>query len=378
MKNNIIRFFERIKWVFKTILVILGIIPFFRCSSGYKEKDGKVTFNGKEITDKSFVVLNEDFAKNDSSAYYKSYSISDADVKTFVALDAHYAKDKNNAYYCDEEREGQNYYLTKHKVIVKIKGVDAESFKLIGESYEGFAKDKKQGYLKGKSFLVKDVATLTIVEGQFLKDKYHVYFQQKIVENADVHTFRLIDKFYAKDTARVYYYGYYDEANKGIYQIPCNPNSFSLLEYPYSKDNIAVFYVFSKINGADANSFKVVGNGFSKDKSHVYIKTKILKGADAASFMIIPHEESLDDFNYSKDKHRVFYKDKMFSKVDLLTFKVLGLDYATDGKHVFHKTNIVKNADPATFKVYDHGYAEDDAEDEKIKFFKGKMVRKNQ
>ena len=73
MKDNIILFFKLFKWVFKSILVILGILPFSRCGSGYKEKDGKVFFNGREITDKSFVVLNNKFAKSDTKIYYKSY-----------------------------------------------------------------------------------------------------------------------------------------------------------------------------------------------------------------------------------------------------------------------------------------------------------------
>ena len=376
MKDNVILFIKLIKWVFKSILVILGILPFSRCSSGYKEKDGKVFFNGKEITDKSFVVFSDEFAKSDSAVYYKSYCINGADIKTFVPLDAHYAKDKNTAYYCDEEREGQNYYLTKHSVIVKIKDVHSESFKLMGEGYEGYAKDNKQSYLKGTGFQVKDVATLEIIDGQFLKDKYQVYFQQKPVKNADVYSFRVLQKSYAKDAARIYYYGYHNEANNGIHEIPANANSFTVLEYPYSKDETSAFHVFTKIAYSDANSFSVVGNDFSKDKNHVYFETKILKGADAASFIIIQHEESLDDFNFTKDKSHIFYKDKMMSVTDLNGFKVLGLEYSMDHKNVYHGTNIVKNADPKTFKVYDHGYGEEDAEDVNNKFLAGKKVSK--
>ena len=51
------------------MLIIFGVIPLSRCGSGYKEKNGKVIFNGKEITDKNYIVLNDQFAKNDSGAY---------------------------------------------------------------------------------------------------------------------------------------------------------------------------------------------------------------------------------------------------------------------------------------------------------------------
>jgi hypothetical protein len=375
MKDNIIIIFKIVKWVFKSVFVILGILPFSRCGSGYKEKDGKIFFNGKEITDKSFVVLNDEFAKSDSGVYYKSYCIAAADIKTFVALNAHYAKDKNIAYYCDEEREGQNYYLTKHSVIVKIRDVHSESFKLLGEGYEGFAKDRKQAYLNGIAFQVKDVATLEIIDGQFIKDKYQVYFQQKPIKNADVNSFRILKEAYAKDTARVYYFGYHNETNNGVHEIPCDPNSFSLLEYPYSKDETSVFYIFTKINETDTKSFSVVGNGFSKDKNHVYFETKILHEADAESFMIIPHEESLDDFNFTKDKNHIFYKGKMMNVKDIKGFKVIGLEYSSDNIHVYHGNNIVKNADPKTFKVYEHSYGDEDAEDAKSKFLAGKKVR---
>ena len=105
--------FKIMKWCVKMILVITGIIPLARCGSGYNKKDGKITFNGKEITDKNFVVLSEEFAKDSTTAYYKEYPLSGAEVASFVAVDEHYAKDKKKVYYCDEYREGQNYYLTK-------------------------------------------------------------------------------------------------------------------------------------------------------------------------------------------------------------------------------------------------------------------------
>jgi hypothetical protein len=376
--NGIIIFFKVIRWSIKTALMIFGIIPLTRCGSGYKEKGGKVTFDGKEITDKSFIVLNDAFAKNDKTAYYKAYSIPDADVKTFVALDKHFAKDNNNAYYCDEEREGQNYYLTKHSVIIKIREVHSPSFAILGDGYSGFAKDKKRGYFKGVAFDVKDAASLSIIDGHFVKDKYQVYFEQKPVKGADVNSFSILNSSYAKDTNWVYYYGYHSQELNGIHEIPCDVASFSLLEYPYSKDNKFAFYVYSKIAGVDAGSFSVVGNGFSKDKNHVYFELKKLKGADAASFRMLPHVESLDDFIYTKDNTHIFFNDKMFIEADIESFKVLGLGYAADKKHVYFCERIVKNADPATFKVFDHAYGDADSEDSDQKFLEGKKVIENQ
>ena len=92
--------------------------------------------------------------------------------------------------------------------------------------------------------------------------------------------------------------------------------------------------------------------------------------------MIIPHEETLDDFNFTKDKNHIFYQDKMMNVKDINGFKVIGLEYSSDNHHVYHRTNIVENADPKTFKIYEHGYGEEDAEDDKNKFLAGKKVSK--
>ena len=376
--NSIIIFFKIIRWALKTVLIIFGIIPLSRCSSGYKEKDGKITFNGKEITDKNYIVLNDQFAKNDSGAYYKEYSIHDVDVKTFIALGKHYAKDTNIVYYCDEEREGQNYYLTKHSVIIKIKDAHTASFTTLGDGQSGYAKDNKRGYIKGVGFTVKDAATLTIIDGEFLKDKYQVYYRQVPVKAADVNSFRSLNICYARDTNHIYFYGYHDKANNGIHEISCNNLTFSLLEYPYAKDNESAYYVYTKIAGSDGGSFLVVGNDFSKDKNHVYFKTNILNGADAASFMIIAQEESLDDVNYAKDKDHIFYNGKMFGEVIMESFKALGLGYSTDGRHIYFHTSIVKNANPVTFKVNDIRYGDTDSEDGDSKFLEGKKVTENQ
>ena len=370
--NSIMIFFKIIRWALKMVLVIFGVIPISRCSSGYSNKNGKVTFNGKEITDKSFIVLNDAFAKDSSTVYYKESPFSYADIATFEALDEHYAKDKNKAYYCDEYRQGQNYYLTKKQTIVTVQDAVPAFFVSIKEDY---AKDNERGYFKGVGFNVKDVATLSVLQGQFVKDKYHVYYQQRPVKAADANSFRVLNICYARDTARVYYYGYHNDVYNGINEIPCNAAFFSILEYPYSKDNVSAFYIYTKINGADANSFTIVGNDFSKDKSNVYFRLKVLKGADAATFMTVAQDEnSLDELHYAKDKNHIYWKDKILGELDGAAFKALGLGYATDGKHIYFHAGIVKNADPGTFKIYDSGQGDADAEDINHKFLEGKKV----
>jgi hypothetical protein len=164
------------KWIVKTMLMLTGILPLFKCSSGYKDEKGKITFNGKEITDKNFVVLNKSFAKDSTTVYYKEWPVGDADIATFEVVDEHYAKDKNKVYYCDEYREGQNYYLTKRQTIMEINNALPTSFEVIGY---GYARDQAQAYFEGIAFKVKDITTLKSIDLHFAKDESQAYLNQR-------------------------------------------------------------------------------------------------------------------------------------------------------------------------------------------------------
>ena len=358
-----------IKWIVKTILILTGILPFMKCGSGYKEQNGKVYFNGKEITDKNFVVLNDAFAKDSLYAYYKEKSIAGADIASFKALNEQYAKDKNKVYYCDEYREGQNYYLTKRQTVTVVEKALPASFTMIEA---GYAKDSLHGFYGGVLFTVKDITTLKGIDSRLAKDDALVYFNCKPVAGSNGKSFEVINNNYAKDSLHIYYYG---EEKWGVYVLPCNKASFKVLEYPYSKDNTAVFYEHQQVNGADVPTFTVLKHGFSKDKNTVYLQTKKIAGADAASFEVYKENDELNqDFYYTKDKNTVFWRDKKVIEADVASFKVLGNGYGSDGKNVFYKSGIIKNADPKTFKVYPHDFGDADAEDAKSKYHSGKKL----
>jgi DKNYY family len=366
-------FFKLIFKLFKFVLMLTGIMSFPRCgNSGYTKEGDKNFYNGKEIG-KNFTVLNDVFAKDDTAAYFKSYSIANADIATFIALDKHYAKDKNTVYYCDEEREGQNYYLTKHSVIIPIKQADPASFISLGNGYTRYAKDNKWGYFQGNGFPVKDVATVEISEnGDFLKDKYQVYVNRKPIEGSDVQSFRLLKINFAQDTNHAYYLGNgYDE---GVSTIPCNIRSFTLLEYPFSKDDVAVFNRHKKMPDADPQTFVVLDSDYSKDKQNVFFNLTKIKGADAATFVPMPEEETaLDRVSFAKDTNHVYMNDKPFG-AEASSFKALGHGYSLDRKHVYYITNILKGADPSSFKVYPHTFGDANAEDNNSKYGEGKKV----
>ena len=353
--------------------MLTGILPLLKCSSGYEEKDGKKTFNGKVITDKSFIILNEVFAKDSAYVYYKEKSITHADVASFEALDEHYARDKNLVYYCDEYREGQNYYLTKKQTIYTLENIHPGSFKILGA---GYARDSIQAFFEGISFRVKDLSTLKTVNRYFVKDSFYAYFNFHPVAESDGKTFEIVDRNYAKDKAHVYFYEISEEGKPGIFRVSDNPSTFEILAYPYSKDKTTVFYGNVKIPGAHPPGFKVLNSGYAADQQAVFFGSKKMTGVDIASFMPYKENELYTQDNYhAHDKSFVFWKEKKLTGAAVGNFKVLGQGYGSDSQHVFYKDRIVKTADPHTFKVYPHGFGNADSEDAVSKFNAGSVVK---
>ena len=371
--SNLMIVFKIIKWSIKMVLVITGILPLARCSSGYIQQDGKTTFNGKEITDKSFVVLSNEFAKDSAAVYYKERAFEYADVASFEALDDHYAKDKNKVYYCDEYREGQNYYLTKKQTITELKNVQPASFVSMGNEY---GKDAKHAWFEGTSFAVKDVSSLVCINWHFVKDNIHAYLNRTAIAGSDGKTFEIINDNFAKDTSHIYYYGYTGENQHNICALPCDRQSFEIIDHRYSKDKANVFFLGFTLKGADGATFKVLESGYTKDTNAVYFESKKIIGADPSTFEVYKENESFGhDVVYAKDKAAVYMDDKKLNGVDITSFQVLGENYGSDSKQVFYKTKLVKYASPASFEVYPHDFGDADAEDATNKFHEGVKVK---
>ena len=362
-----------IKWWIKAVLLLTGLAPLFKCGSGYKEKNGKISFNGKEITDKSFIVLSDEFAKDSTTAYYKDNAFGYADVATFEAVDEHYAKDKNKVYFCDEYREGQNYYLTKRQTIAEVKHAHPPSFTSLGH---GYGKDQAHAYFEGNAFAVKDVATFVSIDRHFSKDEMHAYLDLLPVAGSDGKTFELIDGNFAKDRQHIYYYAYTGEGGYAIAMLPCDKATFVILDHQYSRDKDRVFFLGFTLPGAKTGSFTIMTDGYSKDAGAIYFQSRKVDGADAATFEVYKENgEFGHDVSFARDNATVYMNDKKLKGADVATFKVLGENYGSDNRHVFYKTGIVKNASPDSFKVYPHDFGNADAEDAKSKFHEGIRVK---
>jgi len=363
--------FRILQWALKSLLLVSGILPFMRCAQGYQEKDGVKTYNGEAVTDKDLVLLNEAFAKDSGHAYYKQHAIAGADAASFVAVDLSYAKDAAKVYYCDEQRDGRNYYLSKYQVIKTVAGADAPSFTALEA---GYCKDRLQAYYGGQAFRVKDLASLTGINAHFAKDNVQAYFNCKPIPGSDGKTFTLLDDAFAKDSGHIYYYADQGSVKESVFVLPCNSASFKVLAYPFSKDDVHVFYRQQPIAGADAATFTVLSNGYAKDKNAVYIHAKKIRGAAVDSFEVLTGEELTSEDYYSKDHDAVYWYDKKLATASPSSFTALGHGYATDGKRIYYKTGLLANANAATFRVYPHDMGNADATDATNQFHRGKMA----
>jgi hypothetical protein len=361
--------FKAIKWYFKTAFKIIRFL--FRLFFG-SEKAKQIKFNGNVVTDTNFVILNKAFAKDATTAYYKSRSFEYADVPTFEALDEHYAKDINKAYYCSEYREGQNYYLTKRQVILELKNADPTSFTSLEN---GYARDKANAWFEGVNFNVKDTTSLLSINRQFARDKFQAYLNLTPVSGSHGPTFEVIDGNFAKDENNVYYYGYTGDGASRICVLPYKPGRFRILDDRYSCDDIQVFFLGFKLAGSDPATFKILEEDYAKDQLAVFFREQKIEIADPGTFEVFP-ENGLygHDHQYAKDKARIYMDTTPMPEADIDSFKILGENYACDSKNVYYKTRIVKGADPRSFRVYGHDVGNADSEDSRRKFHKGIKV----
>ncbi|MEO6313505.1 MAG: DKNYY domain-containing protein [Chitinophagaceae bacterium] len=354
------------------LLLVSVLLLLISCGTGYEEKNGKISFNGKEITDPHFIILNDAFAKDSQYAYYKEKSIENADISSFEAVDLFYAKDKNRVYYCDEFRDGKNYYLTKYQVIELVEHAIPASFRGIEA---GYATDGRNGFYKNHLFAVKDIGTLKGIDEFFAKDTIQVYFNRKPVAGSDGQTFEIIDDRYAKDKQHIYYYGHKGETKDGIDVLPADRTSFRVLAYPYSRDSTRIFFENVTVAGADAATFTLLEYGYAKDKTAVYLNSKKLADADPATFELFKENASLtQDYYYAKDKNNVYWLNTIVKDANPQRFAVLGHGYGRDSEHIFYKTSSLKNAEIKTFEVYPHDVGNADAADATGKYHDGKKL----
>ncbi|MFD0942056.1 DKNYY domain-containing protein [Pedobacter boryungensis] len=247
----------------KFFIAIMGLFSIFslftRCKpkSNYYISNGQWYFKealvkGAEIN--SFTALNDVFAVDQSSGYYRGEEIENSDGSTFIALDNYYAKDTNQVYYCETYRKGQEYYLYTHNTILRLPSAATDSFCSVGE---GYAKDNQSVYFKGKSFEVADPIHFKLLGLDFAKDGIQGYYACKKIKGSSASSFTVISEHYAKDDSSVWY-----------------------VERDYTDQSVYI----SRLNIADPGSFAVQALGYSKDEKHIFYRDSLMRRADVKSF----------------------------------------------------------------------------------------------
>lgn len=185
-------------------------------------------------------------------------------------------------------------------------------------------------------------------------DRNNVYFRGRLVKNADAMTFRDMGYGYGKDRMHVFFQGVmipsadprtfkiYGKANwNQTREEPASAQSEVMLPGTtmsdgYTKDNINVYYMGHKIEGATSTSFYALGNGYGRDVFSVYFMGQKLADAVASSF------EILGD-GYARDSFSAFYFGRKIADATASSFKYVGKDVAEDAFNKYFRGKKVED-----------------------------------
>lgn len=217
-----------------------------------------------------------------------------------------------------------------------------------------------------------DLATMEVLNHDFIKDKERVYrrgallrgitpedfhvFNPAYIGNHQIiytpygdakiahpETFEILDdgigmygpEGYGRDAEFVYFFTYSTETRHAVRLKTCkNPAAFTILTDGYTKDDERVYFCQVTVKRAIPQSFAVLSDGYARDDKHIFWRDQLLK-----------------------------------AKVQNLV--ILGDGYACDDKHIFWGNRLV-DADFDSFRVMEDG----DAEDNYRYFFHGTMIKK--
>ena len=154
-------------------------------------KDNKnVYYLGKQIrniSSEGFKFVGPDIAKNKNGVYFLKDKTGEGDYEIVplnfdsVSFDiankdtSNYFKDKNGIYYLDYGKLLNSESKDIQNAFIKLEGVDVATFKAFGY---GYSKDKNRVYCEYKEFKEVDVSSFTVVledEGVVVKDKNRTY-----------------------------------------------------------------------------------------------------------------------------------------------------------------------------------------------------------
>lgn len=159
--------------------------------------------------------------------------------------------------------------------------------------------------------------------GDFARDDKSVYFKSTKVEGADPDTFQIISNkghySYAKDKTNVYVYLSDDWSIFRI--IKADPNSFEILEPPYSKDKNDAFCGNLPLYVDDITKFEVKESSYGAMMSSVdsFLGTASDKSDTNSEYERNRYEYNRKKYGYITDW--IMYSEDGQAKTDKLTYK---------------------------------------------------------
>lgn len=145
----------------------------------------------------SFVNINDECWKDNSTVYWQGLVVKGADPRTFVPLKNGWFKDARQGYsgfaFPMHVRD-----LTSFEPIADEWARDSKAY------YASYTANTMQGEVVGA-----DYSTFRILKGSYARDRKHIYWGTRVIENADLGSFKVGGglNLQAKDRFRYYEFG---------------------------------------------------------------------------------------------------------------------------------------------------------------------------
>lgn len=364
-------------------VAVLGLLILTSCSVGYKNDGNEVTWhtwnegnghNSRKVDadPETFEVLDDDYGRDKTHAFYCGDIIKGADGLSFRVLEKGYAADASNVYDSGKLLKGadpasfkvHSYELTEDKNDFYNNGKalnvrDKASFEILkyssGEN-SSWGKDKYNGYyLNGTVIPNIDYATfhpidakIPVQSGCYAADKYRVFFMGKEIPGADPATFRVVDFYIGQDKNRAYQKG---EPT----QIKDYTKLTQLGRLMYSDGTHIYDLHFNILPEADVATFEHISDNWYKDASHIWWSNNLVKGANPKTFSPVTVTSSVGvtspDYNYGKDDKHVFYQDSIIPGADAASFEKIDFPDG-DSWTVFDRNRVYKGKDSPKLREY--------------------------
>ena len=368
---------------FPISVFVLGLLILTSCTTGYKNDGKEVTWHtwnegsghhSRKLNadPETFEILDDDYGRDKTHAFYRGDIITGADGHTFRVLEKGFAADKSNVYDKGELMKGvepasfkiHSYELTEDKNDFYYNGKalnvrDKSSFEILkdnsGEN-TNWGKDKYNGYyLNGTVIPNIDYATFhpinaqrLIQSGYYAADKYKAFFKGKEIPGADPATFREVDFSIGQDKYRVY--------QKGIPTQIKDYNKLTRFGSLMYSDGTHIYDLdFNILQGADVATFEHISDNWYKDASHVWWINKLVRGANPKTFSPVKVTSFAGgtslDFNYGKDDKHVFYQDSIIPGADAASFEKIDFPDG-DSWTVFDRNHVYQGKDSPKLREY--------------------------